>query len=136
MIEILTNAEMAEADRLTIAGGVAGLTLMENAGSAVAETVAARLPVGSRVAILAGPGSAGGRSGSAERHQWQFRRCDGSCRQGRADGYVFSQEAGPSPDAGSRLLRGDVGCPDRHCRQRAEADRPTHIRERSRTVAP
>ncbi len=60
MIEILTNAEMAEADRLTIAGGVAGLTLMENAGSAVAETVAARLPIGSRVAVLAGPGNNGG----------------------------------------------------------------------------
>ena len=60
MIEILTNAEMAEADRLTIAGGVAGQTLMENAGSAVAETVAARLPVGSRVAVLAGPGNNGG----------------------------------------------------------------------------
>ncbi len=60
MIEILTNAEMAQADRLTIAGGVAGLTLMENAGSAVAETVAARLPVGSRVAVLAGPGNNGG----------------------------------------------------------------------------
>ncbi len=60
MIEILTNAEMAQADRLTIAGGVAGLTLMENAGSAVAETVAARLPIGSRVAVLAGPGNNGG----------------------------------------------------------------------------
>ncbi len=60
MIEILTNAEMAEADRLTIAGGLASLTLMENAGSAVAEAVAARLPVGSRIAVLAGPGNNGG----------------------------------------------------------------------------
>ena len=41
MIEILATAEMAEADRLTIAGGIAGLSLMENAGSAVAEAVAA-----------------------------------------------------------------------------------------------
>jgi ADP-dependent NAD(P)H-hydrate dehydratase / NAD(P)H-hydrate epimerase len=60
MIEILTNGEMAEADRLTIAGGVAGLALMENAGSAIAEAVAARLPAGSRVAVLAGPGNNGG----------------------------------------------------------------------------
>jgi hydroxyethylthiazole kinase-like uncharacterized protein yjeF len=60
MIEILANAEMAEADRLTIAGGVAGLALMENAGNAVAEAVAARLSVGSRVAVLAGPGNNGG----------------------------------------------------------------------------
>ena len=51
---------MANADRLTIAGGVAGITLMERAGAAIADAVAARHPVGSRVAVLAGPGNNGG----------------------------------------------------------------------------
>jgi ADP-dependent NAD(P)H-hydrate dehydratase / NAD(P)H-hydrate epimerase len=60
MIELLSTAEMAQADRLTIAGGVAGLTLMERAGAAVADAVAGRHPVGSRVVVLAGPGNNGG----------------------------------------------------------------------------
>ena len=51
---------MAQADRLTIAGGVAGLTLMERAGAAVEDAVAGRHPVGSRVVVLAGPGNNGG----------------------------------------------------------------------------
>src|SRR4051794_34777861 len=59
MMELLTSAEMAEADRLTIAGGVAGTMLMENAGRAVADVVAQR-PVGSRLVIVAGPGNNGG----------------------------------------------------------------------------
>jgi hydroxyethylthiazole kinase-like uncharacterized protein yjeF len=58
MIELLTTAEMAEADRLTIAGGIAGITLMENAGRAVADNVAV-LP-GTRVVVVAGPGNNGG----------------------------------------------------------------------------
>ena len=56
MIELLTNTEMAQADRLAISGGVAGMELMENAGAAVAEAVAARRGPGSRVTVVAGPG--------------------------------------------------------------------------------
>jgi len=60
MIELLTTAEMAEADRRTIAGGVAGIALMENAGRAVADVIAARHRPGLRVAVVAGPGNNGG----------------------------------------------------------------------------
>src|SRR6185437_11216970 len=59
MIELLTTAEMAEADRLTIAGGRPGIDLMENAGRAVADA-AARMAQGRRVLVIAGPGNNGG----------------------------------------------------------------------------
>jgi ADP-dependent NAD(P)H-hydrate dehydratase / NAD(P)H-hydrate epimerase len=59
MIELLTTAEMAEADRLTIAGGMSGIELMENAGRAVADA-ACRVLQGRRVVVVAGPGNNGG----------------------------------------------------------------------------
>src|SRR5712691_9933739 len=68
MFELLTNDQMGEADRRTIASGVSGQTLMENAGAAVAQAIMARQPTGSKVAIVAGTGNNGGDGFVAARH--------------------------------------------------------------------
>src|SRR5215470_3109895 len=59
MNELLTTAEMAEADRLAIASGIPGFKLMKNAGRAVAD-VACRAVDCRRIAVVAGPGNNGG----------------------------------------------------------------------------
>ena len=60
MLEVLTNAEMGDADRRAVAGGVASAALMAAAGAAVARSVSARHPPGSRIAVVAGAGNNGG----------------------------------------------------------------------------
>jgi ADP-dependent NAD(P)H-hydrate dehydratase / NAD(P)H-hydrate epimerase len=59
MIELLTSAEMGEADRLTMAAGTPGMVLMQAAGRAVADAVCVRLQ-GRAVLVVAGPGNNGG----------------------------------------------------------------------------
>ena len=58
--ELLTPAEMGEADRATIAGGIPGIVLMEAAGQAVADEVARVARSRGRIAVLCGPGNNGG----------------------------------------------------------------------------
>jgi hydroxyethylthiazole kinase-like uncharacterized protein yjeF len=60
MIELLTTTEMAKADRLAIAAGTSGLELMENAGRAVADAVAANHTAAVPLVVVAGPGNNGG----------------------------------------------------------------------------
>ena len=62
--ELLTTAQMSEADRLAIATGVPGTILMARAGEAVAKA-AARLMAGraapsGRIVVYCGPGNNGG----------------------------------------------------------------------------
>jgi NAD(P)H-hydrate epimerase len=56
---LLSPQQMAEADRATIAGGIPGVVLMENAGRCVADVVSRRWPP-RPITVLCGPGNNGG----------------------------------------------------------------------------
>ncbi|WP_256753652.1 NAD(P)H-hydrate dehydratase [Mesorhizobium sp. Mes31] len=59
--ELLSSAEMGEADRLTISDGPAdGIGLMRRAGEAVAAEVLKRYPAATHIHVLCGPGNNGG----------------------------------------------------------------------------
>ena len=60
MLELLTAEEISRAEQLTISGGVASLTLMENAGRGITEEVVRRFPRGSKILVLCGAGNNGG----------------------------------------------------------------------------
>ena len=58
--ELLTPAEMSEADRFAVAAGTPGIALMERAGLAVADEAARLAKSGGRIVVLCGPGGNGG----------------------------------------------------------------------------
>ena len=60
-MKIVTAAEMRQIDRVTSERfGVPSLTLMENAGTAVAELVASQYPSAKRIGVICGKGNNGG----------------------------------------------------------------------------
>ena len=58
--ELLTPAEMSEADRFAVAAGTPGIAVMERAGLAVADETARMTKSRGRIVVLCGPGGNGG----------------------------------------------------------------------------
>ena len=68
-MKIVTASEMRDIDAMTsLRYGVPSLTLMENAGAAVAAFIRERYPQFSRIAVICGKGNNGGDGFVAARH--------------------------------------------------------------------
>lgn len=68
MIPLLTREEVRALDARAIAGGVAGLVLMENAGRGAADAILTRIDANARVLCFGGPGQNGGDAWVVARH--------------------------------------------------------------------
>jgi ADP-dependent NAD(P)H-hydrate dehydratase / NAD(P)H-hydrate epimerase len=97
---LLTPQQMGEADRLTIAGGIAGTMLMERAGKAVADAVSRRWPP-RPVTVLCGPGNNGGDGFVAARilaeRGWKVRLALLGTREALKGDAAWAASSWPSP---------------------------------------
>ena len=91
--EVLTNQEMREADAAAVRAGIPSLTLMENAGRAVADAALERFAP-CRTVVLCGPGNNGGDGFVAARHLAE-----------RGFDVLVAAGEGHSGDAGEMALR-------------------------------
>ena len=60
MLELLTPSQMANADATAIEAGTPGITLMKNAGAAVADVLKTEFPKVKRILMVCGTGNNGG----------------------------------------------------------------------------
>src|SRR5262245_49990271 len=117
MIELLTSAEMGEADRLAMADGIAGIALMENAGRAIADRVGAAQP-NAHIVVVAGPGNNGGDGFVAARLLAERGHCVRLMLAGSLD-----------------RLKGDAAQAARRWNGETEAATPERLHDRGRPVA-